>query len=285
MKVRDHAPGSALLEPPGPPNPPSSPSSRSVPASAAHGRCVRRSVPLSNDTIRVMIVDDHAILREGLRRLLGSTPDIQVVGEASNGVDALTVAAQCSPDVIVMDLDMPEGDGATATRELAKLERPPRVLILTMHSAEERLVALLGGGASGFLTKDAAEGELVDAIRVVASGEVYVRPSVARLLAANARPRTQQSLLDEAHARLETLSARERMVLRRIAEGYSGVEIGRMLGVTPKTVDTYKNRIGQKLGFTHRTEYVRFALRLGLLGDDSQQNTDEESRLRRQPGV
>lgn len=284
MQLRDRAPLGALLSLPAP-NPPSSSAFASSGASATQEQLAPRSEPAANEPIRVMLVDDHAILREGLRRLLASVPDIEVVGEACNGVEALGVAAQCSPDVVIMDLDMPDGDGATATREMAKLERPPRVLILTMHSAEERLVALLGGGASGFLTKDAAGQELVDAIRVVASGEVYVRPSVARLLAANARPRTQQSQLDEARAKLETLSGRERMVLRRVAEGYSGVEIGRMLGVTPKTVDTYKNRIGQKLGFTHRADYVRFALRLGLLGaEDSQQSSDAESRLHRQPG-
>ena len=259
------------------------PSLQSVATSIAQGRYARRGVPVSNDIIRVMLVDDHTILREGLRGLLRAAPDIQVVGEASNGTEAIALAVQCAPDVVVMDLDMPGGDGATATRELARLEKPPRVLILTMHTEEERLIPLLEGGASGFLSKDTAERELVDAIRVVASGEVFVRPTVARLLATNARPRARQSSLDEARAKLELLSGRERSVLRGIAEGYSGVEIGRMLGVTPKTVDTYKNRIGQKLGFTHRTDYVRFALRLGLLGaDEGQLITDADSPLRRQ---
>ena len=252
------------------------PSLRSVAAGITDGRYARRGVPVSNDTIRVMLVDDHTILREGLRELLRVAPDIQVVGEAANGIDAVAVAAQCAPDVVVMDLDMPGGDGATATRELRRLERPPRVLILTMHREEERLIPLLEGGASGFLSKDTAEHELMDAIRVVASGEIFVRPSVARLLAANARPYAHKSPLDEARAKLETLSGRERSVLRGIAEGYSGVEIGRSLGVTPKTVDTYKNRIGQKLGFTHRSDYVRFALRLGLIGADEGYRTIDE---------
>ena len=260
-----------------------SPSFQRVAESITQGRYARRGVPVSNDTIRVMLVDDHTILREGLRGLLRTTPDIQVVGEASNGVEAVALAAQCAPDVVVMDLDMPGGDGATATRELARLEKPPRVLILTMHTEEERLIPLLEGGASGFLSKDTAERELVDAIRVVASGEVFVRPTVARLLAANARPDAHQSALAEARAKLSRLSGREQSVLKGIAEGYSGVEIARMLGVTPKTVDTYKNRIGQKLGFTHRTDYVRFALRLGLIGvNEGQQNTDEDSPVRRQ---
>ena len=258
------------------------PSLQSVAASIAQGRYARRGVPVSNDIIRVMLVDDHTILREGLRGLLRAAPDIQVVGQASNGVEAVAMARQCAPDVVVMDLDMPDGDGATATSELIALEKPPRVLILTMHTEEERLIPLLTGGASGFLSKDTAEHELVDAIRVVASGDVFVRPTVARLLAANARPRAQSSL-EDARVKLELLSGRERSVLRYFAEGYTGVEIGRMLHITPKTVDTYKNRIGQKLGFTHRTDYVRFALRLGLIGaEEGQQISDANSPVRRQ---
>jgi DNA-binding NarL/FixJ family response regulator len=248
-------------------------------------RDLPRELTVSTAVIRVMLVDDHTIVREGLRGLLHSAPDIQVVGEASNGVEAIAVIAQCAPDVVVMDLDMPGGDGTTATREISKLEHPPRVLILTMHTEEERLIPLLEGGASGFLSKDTAEHEFVDAIRVVASGEVFVRPTVARLLAANARPHAHRSPVDDAREKLTLLSGREQSVLRRIAEGYSGVEIGRMLDITPKTVDTYKSRIAQKLGFTHRTDYVRFALRLGLIDlGDRQQTADEVSPLRRQPG-
>jgi len=237
---------------------------------------------VSNSVIRVMLVDDHTIVRDGLRGLLRGAPDIQVVGEASNGVEAVAAIAQCAPHVVVMDLDMAAGDGATATREIAKLTHPPKVLILTMHTEEERLIPLLERGASGFLSKDAAEGEFIDAIRVVASGDVFVRPTAARLLAANARPHThERPPLDEAREKLALLSKREQSVLGRVAEGYSGVEIARMLGITPKTVDTYKNRIGQKLGFTHRTDYVRFALRLGLLdAGERQRNTDEASPLR-----
>jgi DNA-binding NarL/FixJ family response regulator len=236
---------------------------------------------VANDIIRVLLVDDHAILRDGLRALLRSAPDIQVVGEAANGSDAISAVQRSAPDVVLMDLDMPGIDGTTATREIAALDPAPKVLILTMHTEEERLVPLLKDGARGFLSKDCAERDLIDAIRVVASGEFYVRPNVARILAANAMPRHQESSIDDDRRKLELLSARERSVLQRVAEGYSGVEIARMLDITPKTVDTYKTRIGQKLGFTHRTDYVRFALRLGLIGDaSSQRNADEESNLR-----
>jgi two-component system, NarL family, response regulator NreC len=252
-----------------------------VAARASQGRYVRRGVPVANDIIRVLLVDDHAILRDGLRALLRSAPDIQVVGEAANGSDAISAVQRSAPDVVLMDLDMPGIDGTTATREIAALDPAPKVLILTMHTEEERLVPLLKDGARGFLSKDCAERDLIDAIRVVASGEFYVRPNVARILAANAMPRHQESSIDDDRRKLELLSARERSVLQRVAEGYSGVEIARMLDITPKTVDTYKTRIGQKLGFTHRTDYVRFALRLGLIGDAiSQRNADEESNLR-----
>ena len=250
----------------------------------AQPRLMRRGLA-GDSIIRVMLVDDHRIVRDGLRGLLRSAADIKVVGEASNGVEALAQIATCAPDVIVMDLDMPGGDGARATRAIAELEHAPRVLILTMHTEEERLIPLLEGGASGFLSKDTAEYEFVEAIRIVAAGEVFVRPTVARLLAANARPHMQRSPLDTAREQLALLSAREQTVLQHIAEGYSGVEIGRMLAITPKTVDTYKNRIGQKLGFTHRTDYVRFALRLGLIAaGESQRITDAGTPIHRQPG-
>jgi DNA-binding NarL/FixJ family response regulator len=257
-----------------------------VAASIASQPYARRGVPLTNGILRVLLVDDHTILREGVRGLLRAAPDIQVVGEAANGIDAVQVAMQCAPDVVVMDLDMPGGDGIAATLALSRLERPPKVLILTMHSEEERLIPLLEGGASGFLSKDTAERELVEAIRVVAGGDVYVRPSVARLLATSIRPRERQSSADEARLKLALLSARERSVLCLTAEGYSGVEIGRMLGVTPKTVDTYKHRIGDKLGFTHRTDYVRFALRLDLIdGGGGRRISDADSRIPRQPAL
>ena len=225
---------------------------------------VRRGAPATGETIRVVLADDHALLRAGLKALLRSAPDIVVVGEAASGPDAVQLATTLNADVVVMDLDMP-GGGAAATEALAAQESPVRVLILTMHTEEERLLPLLRSGARGYLAKDAADWELVDAIRVVASGEVYVRPAVARLLArAFAPPRDPVPASDAPERRLESLSEREREVLRLVATGYSGPEAGRLLGITAKTVDTYKQRIEDKLGFAHRTDYVRFALAAGL---------------------
>lgn len=282
MDLRDGTRGSSGVKRPGRSDTPASPLQSAV-ALASQSRYARRGVSVGNDLIRVLLADDHTILREGVRALLRAAPDIQVVGEAATGRDAVAVAQRTAPDVVVMDLDMPDGDGATATADLQRLDPAPKVLILTMHTEEERLVPLLKTGARGFLSKECAERDLIDAIRVVASGEFFVRPNVTRILAANAMPHRGPSSIDEDRRKLLLLSARERSVLQRVAEGYSGVEIARMLDITPKTVDTYKTRIGQKLGFTHRTDYVRFALRLGLIGEDTgQQNTDEVAPLHRQ---
>jgi DNA-binding NarL/FixJ family response regulator len=232
-------------------------------ASIAAQPYARRGVAMSSQTVRVILADDHAMVREGLRLLLRAAPDIVVVGDAENGVAALTLAQRVNPDVIVLDLDMPGGGGAAALRELTKTLPDVRVLILTMHEEDERLLALLEAGARGYLAKEAASRDLVEAIRVVAAGEVYVRPTTARLLAAAIVP---QDTTETAQSRFETLSEREQTVLRMVAEGYSGAEIARQLGISTKTVDAYKRRIHEKVGLEHRTAYVRFAIEAGLLG-------------------
>jgi DNA-binding NarL/FixJ family response regulator len=222
---------------------------------------MRRGVAPHEKPIRVLLVDDHAVLRVGLRALLATIPDITVVGDGSNGLEAIELAERFVPDVVVLDLDMPGGDGATATRALCAMPRAPKVLILSMHAEEDQLIPLLEDGATGYLSKDAAGRDLVAAIRVVASGDTYVRPHVARLLAASMRRRGA----DVRRQAFESLSDREQSVVRLMAEGYSGVEIGQQLGISPKTIDTYKQRIEHKLGITHRTEYVRLALSLDLI--------------------
>ena len=228
---------------------------------------VRRGVPVHTEPIRVVLVDDHGLVRAGLRALLHGNPEITVVAEASDGESALDVVLRARPDVVVMDLDMPNGDGLTTTRQL--VERMPgiHVLIVSMHMERERLLAVLAAGARGYLAKSGAERELVDAIRVVASGEVYLRPTVSHALAREqAEPPAARH---DALARLERLSGRERTVVVLTARGFNGPEIGRQLGITAKTVDTYKQRIEEKLGMTHRTEYVQFALQADLLGPSS----------------
>jgi DNA-binding NarL/FixJ family response regulator len=228
------------------------------------------------DLIRVVLVDDHQIVRAGLKAVLSTAKDIAVVGEGSNGKDALVLAERLDPHVIVMDLSMPDMDGLTATRELHKANaaRPQnsdepatrRVLVLTMHTEDEHLVALLEAGAGGYLLKSVADRELVDAVRTVAAGDVYVQPTAARALARGLAKRDGNA---EERARYDKLTDREQVVLRMVAEGYTAPEIGEHLTISPKTVDTYKQRIGEKLGLTHRTDYVKFALKLGLLKTDA----------------
>ena len=226
---------------------------------------VRKAMIASPDVIGVLLVDDHAIFRAGLRALLSTVEGMKVVGEASDGVEALAAIEKVKPDVVVMDLEMPGGDGATATTKIARMNPRPKVLILTMHSEEDRLVSLLMAGASGFLSKDADGENLVEAIRAVAAGDMYVRPRAAGILAARIRPASKTTQADEARAKLSRLSEREREVLRHVAEGYNGPEIGSRIGISSKTVETYKQRIAEKIGLGHRADYVRFALTAGLI--------------------
>ena len=175
------------------------------------------------------------------------------------------MAEQCKPDVVVMDLDIADEGGIAATRALTAMDAHPSILVLTMHSEDERLVDALRAGATGYLTKDLAEQELMSALRSVAAGEIYVRPHVGKLLAATLRRPPLRAAVDDTRAKFDSLSKREQTVLRLVAEGHTGPEIGRSLGITAKTVDTYRHRIQQKIGLAHRTEYIRFALSIGLL--------------------
>jgi DNA-binding NarL/FixJ family response regulator len=218
--------------------------------------------------LRVLLVDDHMLVRAGLRSVLEGRPDIEVVGEAATGEEAVALAERLKPDVVLMDLDMPGNGGIEATRVLTQREVPPSVIVLTMYTENDRLVEALRAGARGYITKELAAPELIGAIHAAAAGDIYVRPQAARLLAASLRRQAPPSGVDATQAareRFESLSARERAVLRLVAEGYTGREIGESLGITAKTVDTYRHRIQEKIGLTHRAEYIRFALTIDLV--------------------
>ncbi|HET7632086.1 MAG TPA: response regulator transcription factor [Gemmatimonadaceae bacterium] len=217
---------------------------------------------MTTDIIRVVLADDHAVVRAGLKAVLGVAKDIQVVGEVANGADAVAMTEKLDPDVLILDLSMPQMGGAEVTKVLAAQGVRTRILILTMHSPDEALVPLLESGASGFLQKSAADRELVDAVRAVAHGDTYLQPSAARVLAGGLRKKAEHN--DE-RTRYERLTQRERDVLRLVAQGYSAPEIGERLFISPKTVDTYKQRIQEKMGLQHRSQYIQFALNLGLL--------------------
>ena len=217
---------------------------------------------MTTDVIRVLLADDHRVLRAGLRAVLGTARDISVVGEASNGKEAVAMAAELRPDVVVMDLAMPELDGIAATKEIIAANRDIKVLVLSMHAEQEHLVPVMEAGASGYVLKTEADRELVNAIRAVAHGDVYLRPSASRVLARRLVAKETDHSDQDRYARL---TDRERAVLRLVGQGFSAPEIGDRLFISPKTVDTYKQRIHEKLGLAHRSQYVQFAFRLGLL--------------------
>lgn len=216
---------------------------------------------MSPETIKILLVDDHAVLRAGLRALLEAEPGLEVVGEAATGEDGIAQSEELSPDVVVMDLSMPGIGGLEATRRLARTGEGPRVLVLTMHGEEEHLLPVLEAGGSGYVNKRSADEELIEAIRTVARGDVFLYPNAAKLLLQGFRGKGERGDEDP----LEKLTDREREVLGYTAEGYSSAEIGKKLFISPKTVDTYRSRIMEKLGLHHRSELVRFALQQGLL--------------------
>jgi len=220
---------------------------------------------MPGDLIRVVLADDHAVVRAGLKAVLTSAKDITVVGEATNGKEAVAVVERLKPDVVVMDLSMPEMDGISATKSIAGNGGTTRVLVLTMHTEEDYLLPLLEAGAAGYLVKSVADRELVNAVRAIAHGDAYVSPTASRILVKGVQRKDPAQAERE---RFETLTQREQDVLKFVAQGYSAPEIGEKLSISPKTVDTYKQRIHEKLGLAHRAEYVKLALKLGLLQDE-----------------
>jgi DNA-binding NarL/FixJ family response regulator len=212
--------------------------------------------------IRVVIADDHAVVRLGLKALLSSAPDIELVGEARDGEELLRLCTEVRPHVVVVDVSMPTVDGLEATRRLVRRPDPPKVLTLTMYEEEEYLIKALEAGASGYVVKEAAGAELLDAIRTVARGQTWVRPSAAHVLA---RGWVRRSAQGELRAAYDSLSDREREVFRLTAAGHTAAKIGEQLHLSPKTVDTYRRRVNDKLGISERADYVRIALELGVL--------------------
>src|SRR5579884_2047423 len=191
--------------------------------------------------IRILVADDHPIFRAGLRALLDGQPDMRVVGEAGNGLEAVARARELRPDVVLLDLSMPVLDGLGALREMQRLGLASRALVLTMHAENEYLLRVLEAGGYGYVLKQAVDTDLFEAIRTVARGEVFLYPAATTLLLS--RYRDQKRALDEGHEGQDSLSEREREVLRLTAEGYSSNEIGEQLSLSAKTVETYRTRV------------------------------------------
>lgn len=223
--------------------------------------------------IRLMLVDDHEVVRTGLRAFLESQEGLHVVAEAGNGAEAIEQALLNTPDVVVMDITMPDMDGLEATRQLKRLCPQMHILALTVHEDKQYLIEMLAAGASGYLTKQSAAEDLLAAIRTVANGNVYLQPIVARWLLDDYRRLLSQAPQDigqsaETHIGrkdLSVLSRRERQVLELVADGLTNIQIGERLGISPKTVSRHRERIMNKLDLHSSTELVKYAIRTGLI--------------------
>lgn len=209
------------------------------------------------DRIRVLVAEDHRIVREGLRALLSAAPDLDVVAEAADGEEAVRLAGEHRPDVVVMDLGMPRLNGVDAAREILRQWPATRVVVLSMHATEEFVRPAMRAGVSGYLLKGAGLSDLVLAIRAVMRGDAFLSPAVEGIVRSDRA--AQQG------ARTNELSGREREVLQLIAEGHSTADIARLLGLSVKTVESHRSRIMDKVGARNVAGLVLHAVRLGLV--------------------
>ncbi|HSR20422.1 MAG TPA: response regulator transcription factor [Anaerolineales bacterium] len=213
-------------------------------------------------TTRLLLVDDHAVIRSGLKMLLSAEGDVEIVGEAGTAAEAIEIAGRTAPDVILMDIGLPDVSGIDATREIKKRFPQVAVVALTIHEDEEYFFKMLEAGAAGYVPKRAAPEELVTAIRAAASGEVYLYPSLAKLLVTDY---LSQEHAPADRATLDGLTEREREVLAYLAEGTSNDEIAASLVISPKTVERHRENIMRKLNLHSRAELVRYAIRRGII--------------------
>lgn len=211
--------------------------------------------------IKVIIVDDHAVIREGLQMLLQSDPDIKVIATCSTGIDAISETRKLKPDVVVMDISMPDMDGIEATRHLAELELSAKVIILSMHGSTEHVQRALKAGAVGYLLKQSAGMEVIKAVKAVNAGKRYLSEKIADILFDNYVDKLKPARREQP---LEKLSQRERDILKLIVEGRSNQTIAEMLYISKKTVETYKVRIMNKLEIHNLPSLVKFAIQHGL---------------------
>jgi len=212
---------------------------------------------MSKKKIRVLLADDHALVRQGFRLILSAQPDLEIVGEAGNGRETVELAEKLRPDVVVMDVAMPEMNGIEATRRLATLAPRTRVLALSMYKDSVYVREILRAGARGYLLKDAIDRDLVAAVRAVAAGEGYLSPAVSEAVLSDYRRHVTDPL--------DLLTSREREVLQMIAEGKTNKEIAAALNLSVYTVDAHRGRIMEKLNLHSVSELVRFAMRAGLV--------------------
>jgi NarL family two-component system response regulator LiaR len=211
-----------------------------------------------SDAIRILIVDDHAIVRKGLRTLIASEPDFEVIGEAGNGLEGLELARQFKPDIILMDLVMPKMDGIAAITEISKITPRPRVIVITSFGQDDKIFPALRAGAAGFLLKDTSPHDLLQSIRDVSAGKPSLHPSIASRLMQHLAPSEKEE------DSLEELTDREIEVLKLVARGLSNLEIAGRMVISDRTVSTHLSNILEKLHLENRTQAALFALRKGL---------------------
>ncbi len=213
-------------------------------------------------TLRILLADDHTIVRHGLRKILEENRDWQVVAEAGNGREAVRLAGDLQPDVAILDIGMPLLNGIEATRQIARKVPEVRILILSMHSDEAYIIQALQAGARGYLLKDTADAELIDAVVAVTRGKSFFSPAVARVMLDDYVRRLQERGITD---RYDTLSEREREIFQLIVEGRTNKEIAEMLGVSPSTIETHRAHIMEKLDVHSAVEMVLYAVRKGII--------------------
>ncbi len=216
------------------------------------------------EKIRVLLADDHTILRAGLRIMLNAQPDIIVVGEASDGRQAVSETERLVPDVVIMDITMPELNGIEATKLIKKALPDVKVLMLTMHENDGYLFQSLRAGASGYMMKESADTELIQAIRAVQSGRFYLSAAAQSMMVGDYLQRVKAGEEKDSY---NDLTEREREILKLVAEGLTNNQIAERLVISPKTVDTHRTHVMDKLNLHSRAELVKYAMRRGLLED------------------
>jgi len=214
-------------------------------------------------TIRLILVDDHAVVRSGLRMLLGQEPDLQIVGEAGSGREALKLIGTAAPDVVLMDIGLPDMSGIAATQEIKRSWPNVAVVALTIHEDEEYFFQMLMAGASGYVPKRAAPEELLTAVRTAATGSVYLFPSLAKLLVHDYVAMSREERVAAGAA--DDLTEREQEVLAHLAEGATNQVIADALSISPKTVARHRENLMRKLNLHSRTDLVKYAIRKGLI--------------------
>lgn len=213
--------------------------------------------------MRLLIADDHAIVREGLKAVLSAMPEVEIIGEAADGEEAISRAVECKPDIILMDITMPGTNGLDATRRIKQQNLDTKVLVLTMHEEDDYFYRILEAGASGYFIKGGSSSELLGALKSIQRGDVFIYPTMAKKLLTNYLEGVKSGQEVEKYKKL---TDREREILRLVAEGCTNQEISERLFISPTTVQTHRAHMMSKLALHNRTELIKYAIRHGLIG-------------------